>query len=257
MESKLYFGDCLEKLKELEKKSIDLVICDLPYGLTKNEWDKPINLELLWKELKRIGKPDTPFLMFGQGSFFIDLVCSNRKWYRYDLIWNKNLTTGFLNANRQPLRCHENIAVFFKKQPYYDPQFHKGPPLHSRREPKENKQTTYGDFKLLPPDTERTDKFPSSILTYAKSHPSNALHNTEKPVDLLSFLIRSYSEKGDMVLDCCMGSGQTGIACMETERNFIGMEIDKKFYDMAYKRIKAKEKMLNFKRRRENDDKND
>lgn len=238
------FGDCIEKMKSLKDKSVDLIITDLPYGLTKNEKDKPINLNDFWKEVSRIKKKKTPILLFAQGLFYIDLVNSNRKWFKYDIIWDKILTTGFLNSKRMPLRSHEQIAVFYESPPVYNPQFKEGIPLHSKGKSWKDKDPTnrnYGDFKHK--DDSRagsTEKFPKSIWSYQKPHPSVALHRTEKPVSLLEELIKTYSNKGDLVLDATAGSGSTGEACINTERNFILIENDPECIKIIEKRLGIK-----------------
>lgn len=238
---KLYNADCLEIMKSIPDKSIDLVLCDLPYGVTQNKNDIVIPFQPLWEQYERVIKDNGAILLFCQGTFYIDLVNSNRKLFRYDLVWDKKLTSGFLNANRMPLRQHEQIAVFYKKLPTYNPQFTIGSPLHSKGinyKNKDIKNQNYGQFKVT--DDLRagsTEKYPTSILSFAKPHPSVTQHRTEKPVELLEYLIRTYTNENDTVMDNCMGSGSTGIACVNTNRNFIGIEIDKKYFDIASSRI--------------------
>ena len=236
-----YYGDCLELMKDIPDKSIDLILCDLPYGKTKNKEDKPLPFLELWRQYKRIIKDNGAILLFAQGTFYIDLVNSNRKMFRYDLVWNKHLKTGFLNAKRMPLRQHEQIAVFYKKLPTYNPQFTKGKPLHSKGKSykdKPIKNQNYGEFYAV--DDSRagsTEKYPTSILAFTKPHPSKTKHRTEKPVELLEYLIKTYSNENDLVLDNCMGSGSTGVACVNTKRSFIGIEIDESCVDVARNRI--------------------
>lgn len=233
-------------MKNIPDGSIDMVLCDLPYGKTHNALDKPLPFEPLWNQYKRIIKPNGCICLFGQGSFYVDLVNSNRKMYRYDLVWDKQLKSGFLNANRMPLRQHEQIAIFYKKLPNYNPQFTKGKPLHSKGtsyKNKKHKNENYGEFDIT--DDSRagsTEKYPTSILSFAKPHPSAAKHRTEKPVDLLSYLIKTYTNEGETVLDNCMGSGSTGVACVNTNRNFIGIELDKQYFDIAVNRIAEAQK---------------
>jgi site-specific DNA-methyltransferase (adenine-specific) len=234
-------GDCLELMKSIPNKSVDLILCDLPYGETQNPLDKPLPFEPLWEQYTRIIKDNGAIILFGQGLFYIDLVNSNRKLFRYDLVWNKQLTTGFLNANRMPLRQHEQIAVFYKHLPVYHPQFTEGKPLHGRGvayKSKACKNENYGKFEQQD-DTRKgsTQKHPTSILQFAKPHPSVAQHRTEKSISLLEWLIKSYTEEGANVLDNCMGSGTTGVACVNTNRNFIGIEIDEKYFNVAKNRI--------------------
>lgn len=238
---KLLQGDCIELMKKIPDKSIDMILCDLPYGVTQNKKDIIIPFDQLWDAYERIIKDNGAIVLFGQGTFYIDLVNSNRKLFRYDLVWDKQLTSGFLNAKRMPLRQHEQIAVFYKKLPTYNPQFTQGKPLHSKGtsyKNKEHKNENYGDFHMT--DDSRagsTEKYPTSILSFAKPHPSIAKHRTEKSIDLLSYLIKTYTNEGDLVLDNCMGAGSTGIACLNTARSFIGIELDEGYFNIAKERI--------------------
>lgn len=244
--NKLFHGDCLSIMPELPDKSIDMILCDLPYGVTRNKSDIVIPFDKLWEQYERIIKDNGAIILFGQGVFFIDLVNSNRKIFRYDLVWDKILKTGFLNAKRMPLRQHEQIAVFYKQLPTYNPQFTKGQPLHSKGYAYKDKEVVNNNYgQYIESDDSRagsTEKYPSSILIYQKPHPSVAQHRTEKPVELLEYLIKTYTNEGDTVLDNCMGAGGCGIACMNTNRNFIGIEIDNNYFDIAYQRIKRKNK---------------
>lgn len=234
-------GDCFELMKGIPDGSIDMILCDLPYGVTANKKDKTIPFEPLWKEYERIIKPNGAVVLFGQGTFYVDLVNSNRKLFKYDLVWNKQLTSGFLNAKRMPLRQHEQIAVFYKKLPTYNPQFSKGKPLHSKGQAYKNKEIknqNYGKFEVT--DDSRAgseEKYPTSILSFSKPHPSVAVHRTQKSVDLLEWLVKTYTNKGETVLDNCMGSGSTGVACVNTDRSFIGIEIDWDCFIIAKSRI--------------------
>lgn len=234
-------GDCLELMKDIPDKSIDMILCDLPYGVTQNKKDIALPFDKLWKQYKRIIKDNGAILLFAQGTFYIDLVNSNRKLFRYDLVWNKKLTSGFLNAKRMPLRQHEQIMVFYKKMPTYNPQFTKGKPLHGKGQNYKTSEivnNNYGEFKQLE-DVRKgcTDKYPTSILNFIKTHPSKAIHPTEKPIELLEYLIKTYTNENETVLDNCMGSGSTGVACLNTNRNFIGIELDEKYFNIAKERI--------------------
>ena len=237
----LWHGDCLELMKNIPNDSVDMILCDLPYGVTQNKKDVAISFTALWEHYERIIKDKGAILLFGQGKFYVDLVNSNRKLFRYDLVWDKQLVSGFLNAKRMPLRQHEQIAVFYKKLPTYNPQFTQGEPLHSKGtsyKNKEHKNQNYGKFHMT--DDSRagsTEKYPTSILSFTKPHPSIAKHRTEKPIDLSQYLIRTYTNENDLVLDNCMGSGSTGIACVNTNRNFIGIELDDGYFNIAKERI--------------------
>jgi site-specific DNA-methyltransferase (adenine-specific) len=239
---KLYKGDCLDLFKNIEDKSVDMILCDLPYEVTKNKKDIKIPFEPLWENYERVIKDNGAIVLFAQGIFYVDLVNSNRNLFRYDIVWDKKLTTGFLNAKRMPLRQHEHIAVFYKKPPTYNPQFKKGKPLHSKGrsyQDKDPKNQNYGKFDST--DDSRagsTDKYPTSIFSFQKPHPSVAVHRTEKPVDLLKELISTYTNPGDLVLDNTMGSGSTGVAALELDRRFIGIEMDLEYFDLAVERIK-------------------
>ena len=245
MNYKLYQGDCLELMKNIEDKSIDCIICDLPYGVTsKNKWDTIIPYEPLWKEYKRIIKDNGPIILFGQDKFTAKTMLSNEKMHRYNLIWNKVLTSGFLNAGRMPLREHEDIMIFYKKLPTYNPQFTEGKPLHGMGEKfkkVKNNNNNYNDFNSCNnPSANRegdTKKYPKSILTFPRPASSKMLHPTEKPVELLEYLIKTYSNENDVILDNCMGSGSTGVACLNTNRRFIGIELDEKYFNIAKDRL--------------------
>lgn len=237
----LYQGDCIEIMKQIPDKSIDMVLCDLPYGCTQSQIDVQIPFEPLWEQYKRVTKDNAAIVLFAQGLFFVDLVQSNRKMYRYDLCWDKILISGFLNAKRMPLRQHEQIAVFYKKKPTYNPQMSVGKPLHSKGYSYKEKDLinkNYGEYGTVDDDrVGSTEKYPTSIIRFQKPHPSKALHQTEKPVNLLEYLIRTYSNEGDVVLDNCMGSGSTGVACINTDRRFIGIELNDEYYHIAESRI--------------------
>lgn len=241
----LYNADCLEKMKDLKEKSVNMILSDLPYGMTRCSWDKEINLEKMWKQYERIIKDDGVICLFSQTKFFIKLVNSNLKLYRYDLIWDKFFTSGFLNANKQPLRKHEQIAIFYKKQPKYRPQFTQGNPLHGNGNNRKKEKITnvYGKFNNIPNERKgSTEKYPTSILRFQRLHSSKMIYPTEKPVELLEYLIKLYTDEGDIVLDNCMGSGTTGIACQNINRNFIGIEINRETFEIAKRRINENKK---------------
>lgn len=246
-------GDCLELMKNIPDESIDMILCDLPYGILNKKnlnakWDSVIPFVDLWQEYERVIKYNGAIVLFASGMFTADLMQSNRKLWRYNLVWDKISKTGFLNANRMPLRQHEDICVFYKRLPTYNPQMTKCKP-HKRNHSKGNmlkpqKNSCYGNFVEVP-TTVTDEKYPTSVLTFAKPHPSIAVHQTEKPIELLEWLIKTYSNEDDVVLDNCMGSGSTGIACVNTNRNFIGIELDENYYNIACERISKAERTTN------------
>ena len=220
-------GDCLELMKEIQSSTIDAIICDLPYGVTKNKWDSIIPLDNLWEHYNRIIKPKGIIILFGQDKFTAKVMLSNEKNHKYNIIWNKVLSSGFLNANRMPMRIHEDIMVFYKELPTYNPQKIKGKPNHSN-----------GDFEFVDNKDELGDmKYPTSIVTFEKPHPSISVHPTQKSLELLEWLIKSYTNENDLVLDNTMGSGTCGLACKNLNRNFIGYELDVNYFKIAEERI--------------------
>lgn len=238
MEYKLYRGNCLDIMKNIGDKSIDMILCDPPYGVTaRNKWDAVIPFEALWKEYKRIIKDNGAIVLFGQGMFTANLMTSNPKMWRYNLIWKKTQPVGFLNANRMPLRSHEDICIFYKKLPVYNPQKTDGRRKISLKEHKKNCKTTpiYSNYKPISYDS--AERFPTSVLTFSKDTQKSALHSTQKPVALLEWLIKTYTNENETVLDNCMGSGSTGVACINTNRNFIGIEIEEEMFQTTKERI--------------------
>ena len=248
-------GDCLELMKNIPSKSIDLILCDLPYGTTRNKWDSVIDLELLWEQYNRIIKDRGAILLFAQTPFDKVLGVSNLKHLRYEIIWQKTAPTGFLNAKKMPMKAHENILVFYKKLPIYNPQMTQGHPRKvSSKESRaksverqklkvDNKDSNYNFYGESSIGYDSTERYPLSVQVFAKDQQKENYHPTQKPVALLEWLIRTYTNEGDLVLDNCMGSGSTGVACVNTNRNFIGMELTKQYFEIAKERInKAVEK---------------
>lgn len=233
---KLYQGDCLEEMNHIADHSVDMIFTDLPYGTTNNAWDVRIPLEALWAQYKRVLKSGGGVLLFAQMPFAADLVYSNRKWFRYEWIWHKTMAVGFLNANRMPLRAHENILVFYERLPEYHPQKTKGNPyIHQRR----GAQTTnYGKFHNTPAMSLDGMRYPRDVIMFSNAGNAKKIHPTEKPVDLLEYMIRTYTDEGQTVLDSCMGSGSCGVACQHLGRSFIGIEKDTGYFEAAKKRIK-------------------
>lgn len=240
----LIYGDCLQEMKNIPDASVDMILCDLPYGVlnksnSRAKWDCCIDLEKLWKTYKRIAKDNATVVLFGQGMFTARLMISNEKDWRYNLIWQKGKSvTGFLNANRQPLRNHEDIVVFQSnpKLAIYNPQMEKSEIHHRGRDPYPHKNGCWGNFR----DIGRTfsnEKFPRSIISFQRDEGKARHHPTQKPVPLLEWLIRTYTTRHMLVLDNCMGCGSTGIACLNTERDFIEIEIDSGYYNIAKQRM--------------------
>lgn len=221
-------GDCLEVMKDIETASIDMILCDLPYGATQNSWDVVIPPPL-WEQYERIIKPNGAILLFGQDKFTATMMLSNIKLHRYNIIWDKVLKSGFLNAKKMPLREHEDIMVFYKSPPPYHPQMTVGNKNHTKgkavgqQAEDVHSNRSYGNYTLVE-SSDSTLKYPASIWRFPKPHPSVALHSTEKPVDLLRYAIRTYTDEGAVVLDNCCGTGSTLIAAKLENRKYIGID---------------------------------
>lgn len=224
---------------EIPDGSVDMILCDLPYGQTaRNYWDKIIPFDELWEHYERVIKPNGAIVLFGQGMFTADLMTSKRELWRYNLIWQKTQPTGFLNAKRMPMRSHEDICVFYKLLPTYNPQMTHG---HTRKvstaahHVNSKKTMDYGEHGLT--DYDSTDRYPLSIITFSKDTQKHALHPTQKPVALCEYLIKTYTNPGDLVLDNCMGSGSTIVAAINMGRKYIGFELDDGYFEVAQQRI--------------------
>lgn len=225
-------GDCLELMKDIPDGSIDMILCDLPYGTTKNKWDSIIPLDRLWEQYERIIKDNGCIALFAQTPFDKVLGVSNLKLLKYEWIWGKDNGTGFLNAKKMPLKIHENILIFYKNTPIYNPQMRKGFKPYSQKSGRGS--SNYGEqIRVI---TENNgDRYPIDIIQFKRD--KNKLHPTQKPVSLLEYLIKTYTKEGETVLDNCMGSGSTGVACQNTNRNFIGFELDEKYFNIAKERL--------------------
>lgn len=245
-------GDCLEIMPFIPDHSVDMVLCDLPYGTTKNKWDSKIDLDQLWKEYKRIITDNGCIALFAQSPFDKVLGCSNLKMFKYEWIWEKSNTTGYLNCNFAPLKAHENVLIFSKsaasfvtdksKAMHYFPQMSVGKPykaisggFSSNYDPKHQRQIYHEN---------KGTRYPKDIMRFA--HDRKKYHPTQKPVDLLEYLIKTYTNEGMTVLDNTMGSGSTGVACVNTGRNFIGIELDDNYFDIAVKRIQEVSQDISF-----------
>lgn len=235
-ECKLMMGDCLELMSKIHDGSVDMILCDLPYGTTRNKWDSVIPFDPLWAHYKRIVKDNGAIVLFSAEPFTSSLIMSNLQMFRYDLIWEKSSASGHLNSKRMPLRAHENICVFYKRLPLYNPQFCKGKPYKSTRR---IFSKNYG--AQVPTSYTCSDgrRYPRSVAHEKKDPNGSRHHPTQKPVALLEYLIKTYTNENDTVLDNCMGSGSTGVACVNTCRRFIGIELDRKYFNIAKQRIEA------------------
>ena len=245
---KIYNEDCLEGMKRIADGAVDCIITDLPYGVLNEQseggsWDSIIPLEPMWEQFKRVTKPNAAIVLFAQGMFTADLMQSNRKMWRYNLVWDKVRTTGFLNCKRMPMRQHEDICVFYQQLPTYNPQMEACLPHqrnHSRGPRKDdNTNRCYGQFKDAEPFM-ADEKYPKSIVCYPNIVQKND-HPTQKPVDLIRYLVLTYSNEGGVILDATMGSGTTAVACIKEHRHFIGFELNKEYYDKAVKRIRQEQ----------------
>lgn len=248
----IYNMDCLEGMKAIPDGSVDAVICDLPYGTTRNQWDSVIPLDKLWTEYRRITKPNAAIVLFSQQPFTSALVMSNPDMFKYEWIWEKEMGTGHLNANYAPLKIHENVLVFSKSAACfvkdakdamtYNPQWSKGRPYKQKNGSlgNGNYDNRYDKPQISIQDGEHY--YPNDIIQFNRD--TDKMHPTQKPVDLLRYLVLTYTNEGDTVLDNCMGSGTTAIACIKERRHFIGFELSKEYFDKAVKRIKAEQAQL-------------
>lgn len=233
--NKIYNMDCLEGMKNIPDKSVDMILCDLPYGTTACKWDNIIPFEPLWEQYERIIKDNGAIVLTASQPFTSKLVISNTKIYRYNWIWEKSYSTGFMNANKMPLKSYEDICVFYKKLPTYNPQGIVGcNKLQIRK--KDKKTTVYNDMGLKEGYyTQKFSNYPKDIIITTRKEKT--IHPTQKPVALFEYLIRTYTNEGDLVLDNCIGSGTTAIAAVNTGRFFIGFEKDENYFNIANERI--------------------
>ena len=238
----LYNGDCLELMKGIKDASIDMILCDLPYGVTDNKWDTVIPLSDLWTEYNRIITDNGAIVLTSQGMFSALLMTTNQKMYRYNIIWEKSNATGFLLANKMPMRIHEEILIFYKSLPIYNPQKSKGKAYISNRNT-DNCGSNYRSTTGRIPTINTGDRHPFTIIKISNAD-AGTFHPTQKPVQLMEYLIRTYTNEGNLVLDNCMGSGTTGVACKNLNRRFIGMEMNTEYFNIATKRINQTQDML-------------
>lgn len=236
---KLLQGDCLELMKTIPDGSVDLVLTDPPYGTTQNKWDSIINLELMWKELKRVVKTNGAIVLTSSQPFTSVLICSNLKMFKYDWTWRKPKGTGHLNAKKQPMRDKEDICVFYVKQCTYNPQMSLGKPYKDKAGKDHSKNSSmtpsYGKYTNKREDNTGT-RYPKQVIDFPVVE-RGSLHPTQKPVSLMEYLIKTYTNESETVLDFTMGSGTTGVACINTDRKFIGIELDETYFNIAKERI--------------------
>lgn len=232
----IYHRDCLVNgLQSIPDNSVDMVLTDPPYGTTQNKWDSVVDMNLFWKEIKRVTKEHSAILLFSQMPFTATAVMSNSKMFRYEWICEKHNPTGFLNAKRMPLKCHENVLVFYEKLPTYNPQMIQGN-IHHRCCGGNRKSTNYGSFSLLPYSISN-EYYPRDVIKVNWQDSTRGLHPTQKPVSLCEYFIKTYSNKGDIILDPFIGSGTTAVAAISTERKYIGFEKDAKYFEVAKNRL--------------------
>jgi len=237
MDINLLHGDCLELMQGIPDGSIDMILCDLPYGTTACKWDTIIPFEPLWEQYRRVIKDNGAVVLFGAEPFSSMLRMSNISWFKYDWVWEKTKPSGHLNAKKQPMRATEYVSIFYRKQCVYNPQgLIKGRYNNNRpsRGKKEKGKYVHGLEREI--GISEYTGYPKNILKFSNPNNKN-VHPTQKPVALLEYLIKTYTNEGEVVLDNCMGSGSTGVACINTNRNFIGIELDDEYFEIAKKRI--------------------
>lgn len=232
--NRIYQQDCIEGMRRLPDKSVDMILCDLPYGTTRNKWDSIIPLEPLWEQYERIIKDNGAIVLTAQTPFDKVLGASNLRLLKYEWIWQKAQGTGHLNAKKMPLKDHENVLVFYKKLPTYNPQMVGEDVRKVRRSGSASTTTNYGKFIEIS-ESEYKGRYPKSTIYFDRDN--SRLHPTQKPSALFEYLIRTYTNEGETVLDNCMGSGTTAVACVRTGRNFIGFELESEYVEIANKRL--------------------
>jgi site-specific DNA-methyltransferase (adenine-specific) len=232
----IYHGDCIDGMKILPDNSVDMVLTDPPYGTTRNKWDTVADMDAFWKEIKRVAKKNSAILIFTQMPFTATAVISNSKMFRYEWICEKARATGFLNAKRMPMKCHENVLVFYDKLPVYNPQFEQGKPY--KAEVGRYSSSNYGNQTPGVVDNASGKRFPRDVLKVNwRQNTAHTLHPTQKPVSLCEYFIKTYTNEQAVVLDPFMGSGTTAVAAKNTNRNYIGWEQDNEYFEVIKKRL--------------------
>lgn len=228
----LLLGDCLSELPQIQSGSVDMVFADPPYGLTRNRWDCRINLARLWPELRRVCKPSAAIVLTAAPPYDKMLAMSNQAEYRYDWVWEKGNATGHLNVSRMPLKAHENVCVFYREPPTYNPQKTTGhKPVNSFYS--RHSGSNYGTADAARSGGGSTERFPRTVLKMSSDKQTSNRHPTQKPLALARYMVRTYTNSGDTVLDFCMGGGTTALACREEGRRFIGIELDPSIFEVA------------------------
>jgi DNA modification methylase len=236
--NKVYNEDCLIGMSRIADKSVDMILCDLPYGTTQNRWDSVIPFQDLWRSYERVIKDNGAIVLTAQTPFDKVLGASKLDWLKYEWIWEKDRPTGFLNANKMPMKAHENVLVFYKCLPTYNPQKTYGHKPMNKSGKALKKTSNYGNFEKVETGG-NTERHPRSIIEFNVVNSQHGIvHPTQKPVALFEYLIKTYTNEGETVLDNCMGSGTTAIACINTNRNYIGFEKEEKYYQIIQDRIK-------------------
>lgn len=238
MRVELYHGDCLDVMASIPDGYVDMVMCDLPYGTTRNRWDSIIQLDPLWKQYWRVVKPNGAIVLTAQTPFDKVLGASCLRHLRYEWIWEKTEATGHLNAKRCPMKAHENVLVFYRSMPTYNPQKTTGHQRKTAVQVNAKQSTNYGRHENKPP-YDSTERYPRSVQKFSTDKQHSTLHPTQKPVALMEYLIRTYTNTGEVVLDNAMGSGTTGVACTNLGRRFIGIESDAEYFALARTRLSA------------------
>lgn len=237
---RLYLADLIDTMRLLPDRSVNAIITDFPYAVLtarRNEWDRLIDYEAFWKEVERIGFPNTPVISTAQQPFTSVLVATNFRDFKYALVWEKSKATGYLNAKKQPMRAHEDIIVFYRKQCVYNPQMTSGKPYDKGTAVRDT--THYNEqTKAIHVKNEDGTRYPRSVQYFKTAESEGKLHPTQKPVALFEWLVKTYTNEGDVVLDPCMGSGTTGLACLNTSREFIGIERDAGWFATSEKRLR-------------------
>jgi len=243
----VYHGDCLKVMNSISDKSIDMVCCDLPYGITKCKWDTPLDLKILWKHYKRICKNNAAIILFGKQPFTTSLICAQKDMFKYCLIWEKDKPTNFFHANRQPMQYHEDITVFYSTQPIYNKQMVLREDNSNRctRNMSQANRKLHGNNKIYAGKVKKNYdpkyKNPKSILYFNTGQRQKLQHPTQKPLALIEYLIKTYSDEGNIILDNCMGSGTVLIACKNLKRKGIGIEKEEKYCEITRERLSKKE----------------